>query len=183
VAATRRIYFVLRENISRNFARRVVLYQKAMQNRNPEPNESLWRRKTTAAERAGLRGQPELEMEARLTDALARLKDPPAPSNFTARVMAAIELEEAQAARLQGRRWNWRFFLPRLAVTAAVVLFAVVGLQEHEAGQRRVEMTRSLSQVASAEAVPSVEVLKNFDAIQRMSQSGHADTELLAALQ
>jgi hypothetical protein len=32
-------------------------------------------------------------------------------------------------------------------------------------------------------APPSVEALNNFDAIQRMSQSAHADGELLAALQ
>jgi len=31
--------------------------------------------------------------------------------------------------------------------------------------------------------VPSVDALENLDAIQRMSQSAHADTELLAALQ
>ena len=70
-----------------------------------------------------------------------------------------------------------------MAVTAAVLVFAGVGLQQHAAGLRQAEMVKSLSTVASAQAMPSVEALNNFDAIQRMSQSGHADTELLAALQ
>jgi hypothetical protein len=36
--------------------------------------------------------------------------------------------------------------------------------------------------VAAVQPLPSVEALKNFDAIRRMSQS-HADEELLALLQ
>ena len=39
------------------------------------------------------------KLEARLTEALAKISDAPVPSNFTARVLAAIELEEAQAER------------------------------------------------------------------------------------
>jgi hypothetical protein len=154
-----------------------------MENRNPEQHESLWRGKVSATERDGLRARPELELEARLTAALSRLPDAPVPTNFTARVLEAMDLEAAQTARAQGRHWNWRFFLPRLAATAAVVMFAAWGFQQHETGVRRAEMARSLSAVASAQSVPSVEALKNFDAIQRMSQSGRADTELLAALQ
>ena len=37
--------------------------------------------------------------------------------------------------------------------------------------------------VAVSQPLPSVDALENLDAIQRMSQSGHADGELLAALQ
>ena len=38
----------------------------------------------------------DLELEARLTRALARLPDAPVPSNFTARLMQAVDLEESR---------------------------------------------------------------------------------------
>jgi hypothetical protein len=157
-----------------------------MEHHSPEQREELWRRKLSTAERAALRGQPELELEARLTDALAQMPNAPVPSNFTARVLDAITLEEARAARAaqtQGWRWSWRGWLPRVAVTAAVLLLAGAGFYQHEASRARSEMAKSLSLVASAKVVPSVDVLENLDVIQRMSQPAHADTELLAALQ
>jgi hypothetical protein len=157
-----------------------------MEHQVPEPHESLWRRKLSGAERADLRARPELELEARLTDALAQLPNAPVPSNFTARVLDAIELEEARAARLTGARgwhWNWHTLWPRLAVTATVLLLAGLGFQHYQAGQRQAEMTRSLSVVASARTVPSVEALNNFDFIQQMSHAERADTALLAAMQ
>jgi hypothetical protein len=157
-----------------------------MENQTPDPRESLWRRKLSGAERTELRARPELELEARLTDALAKLPDASVPSNFTARVLDAIELEEAQSvrsAKSSGWHWNWHLFLPRIALTAAVLLFAGVGFQHYQAGVHRAEMAQSLSVVASAKTVPSLEALNNFDTIQRMSQSGRADTELLADMQ
>ncbi len=155
-----------------------------MDNETPELRESLWR-KLSAAERAALSARPELKLEARLTDALAQLPNAPVPSNFTARVLDAIELEEAGAARSQARgwHWNWRLLWPRVAVTAAVLLFAGFGLQQHELGVRRAEMAKSLSVVASANTVPDVDALNNFDVIQGMSQSGRADNDLLVAMQ
>jgi hypothetical protein len=40
-----------------------------------------------------------------------------------------------------------------------------------------------VAQVTADQPVPSVEVLKNFDAIQRMSQPVTADKDLLALMQ
>jgi hypothetical protein len=159
---------------------------KTMDHHTPEQRERLWRRKLSAAERAELRGEPEVELEARLTEALAQLPDSPVPSNFTARVLAAVELEEARAARPAGRwgwRWNWHSLLPRLAVACAVLLFAGVGLQHHELARHRTEMARSLAAVATTSAIPSLDALENLEAIQRMSQPARADTDLLAALE
>jgi hypothetical protein len=154
-----------------------------MEHQTPEPRESLWRWKISGAERAALRGQPELELEAQLTEALTHLPNAPVPSNFTARVLAAIELEEARAARSKGWRWNWHWLLPRFAAATAVLLFAGLGIQHHELALHRAELARSLSVVASASAMPSVDALENLEVIQRLSQPAQADTELLAALQ
>jgi hypothetical protein len=156
---------------------------KVMENQTPETRERLWRRKLSKTDRAELRGHPELELEAWLTDALAQLPDAPAPSNLTARVLNAIEFEEARAARAHGGHWNWRLLWPRVAVTAGVLAFALLGIQYHETGVRHVAMVKNLAQVTRADTVPDVEALNNFDVIQPMSQAGRADTELLAALQ
>ena len=157
-----------------------------MDDHTPEQREALWRRKLSEAERAQLRVQPELELEARLTEILTQLPETPVASNFTARVLEAIEREEtllARAARPKGLRWNWHSILPRFAMACAVVLFAGFGLQHHELARHRAEMARSLSLVVSASTVPSVDALENLEAIQQMGQPAHADTELLAALQ
>jgi negative regulator of sigma E activity len=154
-----------------------------MNNQPDNLRESLWRRKLSDADRAGLRAQPELQTEAWLTDALAKIADAPLPSNFTARVLAAIELEEAQAARVPGRTWDWRLLWPRIAVAAAVLIFAGVSLQRYEANSHRLALVKNIALVAAAQPLPSMDALENLDAIQRLGQSGHADGELLAALQ
>ena len=157
---------------------------KTMENLSPEQRESLWRRKLSKAECEQLKNQPELELEAGLTDALAKISDVPVPSNFTARVLDAIDREEGRAARSNGWFWNWRLLLPRIAVAAVVLVFAGVSIEHYEVTQHnRTEMANSLRLVASASTVPDVDVLNNFDTIQRMSQPVHADTDLLVALQ
>ncbi len=151
-------------------------------NNNPsKPNESLWRGKLSAEERAALRAQPDLEAEARLTAALAKIPDAPMPSNFTARVWAAIDLEEKSAAR-SSQTWNWRSLFPRIAVATAVLVFIGVSVQRYETNSHRVALAQTLVQVASAQS-PGVDALENLDAIQSMSQSTHADNDLLAVLQ
>jgi hypothetical protein len=70
---------------------------------------------------------------------------------------------------------------PRFAVAAAVLIFAGVSVQRYEAGSQRAELAKTIAIVASTPAVPSVEALNNFDAIQRMSQ--HADDQLIALMQ
>jgi len=157
-----------------------------MDNQTPEQRESLWRRKLSQAERAGVRGQPELELESRLTDAITRLPDAPVPSNFAARVMGAIDREEAREARSRSLiwGWNWRALLPRVAVTAALLAFVSLEFQHQHHGPTRTEMAKTLSAVASADSsVPSVEVLENLDTIQHLSQPTKADTDLLVDLQ
>ena len=110
---------------------------------------------------------------------LSRLPDAPVASNFTARVMQAVELEESRALRQWSvSAWNWRAILPRFAVAAVVVIAAGLAFQQYQSAARREQLTRNVAQFASA--MPSVEALQNFDAIRRMSQPAHADEGLLA---
>jgi negative regulator of sigma E activity len=119
-------------------------------------------------------------LQNELRELLSRLPDAPVPSNFTARVMRAVELEELQAAQSRSWRWNWRALMPRLAMVAVVVVVAGLTVQHYEIDAHREKIARSVELVANAQPLPSVEALNNFDAIQRMSQPVHADEELLA---
>jgi len=154
-----------------------------MENQPSDWRETLWRRPLTAAERAALGAQPDVELEARLTQSLAKIPDVPVASNFTARLMSAIELEETRRTRPWILNWNWRVFLPRAVATAAIVVFASLGWQRYEVNSQRVLLAKNVAQVAVANPVPSVDVLNNFDAIQRMSQPVTPDKDLLALMQ
>ncbi len=150
--------------------------------------ELNWRRQLTDAEQAELRAyfaaHPEAranwEMESALNATFARLPDAPMPSNFTARVLQAIERE---AARPHGRSWNWRMLVPRIAFAAVVVSFTGVAIHHHETYLQRVALVKSVALATRGQPVPSPEALENFDAIRRMSQPQHADNELLALMQ
>ena len=177
------------EIFRRNFVRPAVFNSKDMMKNEPLQNhlrELAWRRKLTEAEQAGLRAHPEtqadLELESRLSEALARVPDAPVPSNFTARVLQAIEREDARGVPTRGGSWYWRVLVPRVAVAAVVVGFAGLAYQHHEF-DRRVALAKDVALLAQAQPVPSIEALKNFDAIQRLSQTPpRADDELLALL-
>ena len=151
-----------------------------MNNRPDNLSESLWRRPLSVTERAALRDQPELELEAQLTGALEKIAAVPVPSNFATRVLDAVELVEKQSARAG---WSWPLLLPRMAVATAVLVFAGLSLQRYEVHSQRVALMKNIAMVAVAQPLPSVDALENLDAIQRLSQSSHADGELLAALQ
>ena len=77
----------------------------------------------------------------------------------------------------------WRVLVPRVAVAAAMILFAGLTVQHHDLNVQRAALAQNVALVAASQPLPSVEALKNFDAIQRMSQPQHADEELLALLQ
>ena len=149
--------------------------------------ELAWRRKLTDTEKAGLRADPEaqadLELESRLSAALARVADAPVPSNFTARVLQAVEREEARGAQTRSGSWYWRVLVPRLAALAVIIGLAGLAYRHH-AFDQRVKLAEDIALLAQAQPVPSVEALKNFDAIQRLSRTtSQADDKLLALLQ
>jgi hypothetical protein len=153
-----------------------------MENTPSNPNEALWRRLPSAGERDALRAPPDLELEARLTDALVKIPSARVPSNFTARVLDVVELDEKISARPKVWALNWRLLWPRVAVAAAVLIFAGVSLQRYETHARQLALAKNLA-LAARTPSPGVDALENLDAIQRMSQSGRADNQLLAALE
>lgn len=123
---------------------------------------------------------PDAELEKRLTEALAKLPDAPVASNFTARVMAAIDLEKSRVRRQW--KFNWHSLLPRVAIATIALAMAGVAINQHEISVQRRQMANSVALVAS-QPLPSVDALQNFAAIKRMSQPAHADDELLALYQ
>ena len=114
-----------------------------------------------------------------LRELLSRLRDAPVSSNFTARVMQAVEREELQAARTRGWRWNWHALLPRATVAAVMLVLAGFTFHQYEISSQRAALIKTVALLAQAQP-PSMEALNNFDAIQRMSQPAHADEGLLA---
>jgi len=152
--------------------------------------ESSWRRKLTETEQAELRAylaanpdaRADWEMESALNAALARLPDAPVPSNFTARVLQAVEREEARP-RAWSWRWNWHTLVPRVAFAAVVIAFAGLVFHHHEIYSQRAALARNVALVTRGQPMPSPEALENFDAIRRMNQPQHADDELLVLMQ
>ncbi len=149
--------------------------------------ERFWRQRLTQEQLAELRAAnpdaAEAELEAALSDALARLPDAPVPSNFTARVLQGIERETMPAAP-RPRDWSWilRVLLPRTAVAAAVVGIGLLAFRQHEVQQAN-RMADSLRAVAAVQIVPSPDALENFDVIEKLDSNPAADRELIALLQ
>jgi len=107
------------------------------------------------------------------------------PGNFTARVLQAVEREAAaELRRRQGswRAWLWRRWLPRAAFAAAVVGAGLVAYRQVQAAHQR-KLAESVAVVSGVAAVPSPDVLKDFDAIQALQPTARPDEQLLAVLQ
>ena len=123
------------------------------------------------------------EEERALSRALQSLPDVPVSSNFTSRVLQAVDAEEARDNRRSIIRPWFRSFLPRLSWAAVVVLLAFFGLQGFR-GAKRAQAGKDISFVSADLAKLPPEVLQDFDAIDQLRQAstGH-DDELLIALQ
>jgi anti-sigma factor RsiW len=152
-----------------------------------------WRRTLTpeqqAKVRAWLAAHPEAaedwKTEASLSEALGRLADVPLSSNFTSRVMGAIERERNESERglAFGTRWNWwSRLLPRLAFVA-VILGAGLFSYRHFESTRRIEIARSVATVSEVASVPSASMLEDYEAIRALSQTPAADVELIKLMQ
>ena len=155
--------------------------------------ELSWQRKLTGAEEAELRAwlaahpdaQVDWEAEAGLNAALGRLPDAPVPSNFTARVLQAVEREAAAELRRSEQKWRpWRHlrWLPKAAV-AAVILGAGLVSYRHFQAARFAEYAQSVAAVSDVSSLPSPEILKDFDTISALNATPPPDEQLLALLE
>ena len=153
--------------------------------------EAAWRRKLTATEetelRAWLAAHPEIradwEAEAALNEQLVRLPDAPLPTNFTARVLQAVEREAADAHRSESKRpWVWRSFLPKAAFAALFLLVGTFTYQKSVAHhQRQLEQKAlSVAAISDVSALPDPEALQDFEAIRQLSPKPAADPGLFA---
>lgn len=157
--------------------------------------EISWRRKLSSAEERQLRewlaahpdAQESFELDMGLTEALGKMPDVPVASNFTARVLQAVEREAMAEAGAQDSRWNiWRKlprWLPRVA-SATVVVIAGLLAYVHNNSVNSVDVKqRMLAQRIAGMPLPSPEVLTNFEAIRIVSATPAPDEQLLALFQ
>ena len=160
--------------------------------------EASWRRPLTPEEKARLQdylaahpeAQTEWEEEAALNFHLERLADAPLSSNFTARLLQAVELEQAREQRPRSfslpawsRRWLTGY-LPKAASAMLLLVFLAVGLQQYRVYNRK-QVAESVEKLYSITAVfPKPEVFQDFEVIHQLGQVQPVDdAELLAALQ
>ena len=154
--------------------------------------ELNWRRPLNPEEQAQLQvwleadseKRADWEVEARLTEGLSQLTDAPLASNFTARVLKAIEREEAADARRRRRArvaW-WLRWLPRAAFAALIGTGGFFAAQQLYLARVRADIRTSVEVVSSVPSMPGPEILEDFDAIRALSSS-EADEKLLTLLQ
>jgi anti-sigma factor RsiW len=167
--------------------------------RNEESNgqelrEVAWRRELTPEEAGQLarwladhRDEASLwEEEQALTRLLTRLPEEGAPSNFTARVLAAVDRAEAEPERVSS--WlSWLGSLgwtPRLAGVALLVVAGYYFGHHQFQNAQRAALARNVAEVSGlAQAVPSVEALLDLKYIRNLSPTPGPDEDLLAMLQ
>jgi len=154
--------------------------------------ELSWQRKLTEAEDAELQkylaAHPEAKVDWETDAELNRFLDglpaaPPVASNFTARVMEAVERETAIPAHAEGwfARGRLRNWLPRAAAACLVAGVVLLGYHEHQTRAREA-MARRVADLARAVSA-SPELLANYDHIRRLGDTPpKADTNLLALL-
>ena len=155
--------------------------------------ETSWLRKLTPVEEERLRfylaanpqAHAEWDQEKALNQLLQKLPDAPVSSNFTARVLQAVERAESKRARerrkifsLEWLRLGW---MPRVAVAGLAISVSFVSFREFQVVQRK-KVADELAQVSQVATLPKMEWLKDFETIDRLSKVQVADTELLAML-
>lgn len=124
------------------------------------------------------------EEERALSRALQSLPDVPVSSNFTSRVMQAIDLEEKREERAKRSRGWLHALWPRLSWGVAALLLTLFGFYEWRVS-KRIQLAQDVALVSKdVSKLPSAEVLQDFEAVNLLRQvSATSDDELLIALQ
>jgi anti-sigma factor RsiW len=143
--------------------------------------ELSWRGKLSPAEEAELRAwvakhpesQADWEAERALSTALCQMPDAPVASNFTARVLQAVEREQER----QPSRLVWRF-LPRLGFAVLAVSLGFVAYSQ-TVNARHARYAQSVEAVSDITPTLSPEILENYEAIRALNQTPPPDEQLL----
>ncbi len=120
-------------------------------------------------------------LDARLDAVLRALPDNPVASNFTARVLQAVERNDG-ARPARGNYFTLFNWLPRTAVATLAVTFALL-TYEVRTEARSSQLAHSLTAISQVAALPSPDVLKDFETVRLLNPKPGADRELLALLQ
>lgn len=125
------------------------------------------------------------EEERRLDMLLRGLPDLPVSSNFTAQVLAAVQRDTArnQSPRLSPGGWTHWLAWPRLATATALVTLTALGVWQLRL-QQRAQLAVSVETLSRVAAMPTVEMLADFEAIARLGKlPPNTDAGVLTALQ
>jgi anti-sigma factor RsiW len=149
--------------------------------------ETAWRRKLTPPEQAELRAwlaahpeqRSDWDLETALTDRLERLPAAPVASNFTARVLQAVE---RKAARPPRSIWSWRFLLPRAAIAGLMVTLGVFTYSKRQ-NALWASIGKDLVVASDVASTLPPEVVRDFDVIRNLDRSLAPDEELIALFQ
>ncbi|MBI3192351.1 MAG: hypothetical protein HYZ36_06770 [Pedosphaera parvula] len=157
--------------------------------------ETAWQRPLSEGEQARLEAyfaaHPEVRedwmLEAGLSRVLHDLPDTPLASNFTAQVLRTVERDQAVTNR-PAKAVSWRSWLSlgwrRIVTLGAAVGCAALMAYQYSRMSDRAELAQSVAKVTSVATMPSLEVLQDFEAINRLSQvSSGVDLDLLAGVQ
>lgn len=124
------------------------------------------------------------DQELALNQLLRQLPDAPLSSNFTAQVLRAVQHEDAIA--IGSVRPGWRAailaWVPKVAAGVAVLSVGWFGYHQHRLAERQ-QLARELVEISRLASGAPLELMQNFEAIQRLNQvPGDVDRELIAAL-
>ena len=99
--------------------------------------------------------------------------------------MQAISSERAPTAAFQKSLWSRvlaRHWIPKLATGAALLFAGLLSYQQHQLASRRA-LALQVVELHEMTTTATIEVLQNFDAIQRLNQVARdPDHDLIAAL-
>jgi hypothetical protein len=160
---------------------------------DPRIRELAWRRRLDPAEEAHLRAwlathpkaHEDWEAEAGLNEALARLPNTAVSSNFTARVLQAVERESAITRQaMKSRGWLARYchgWLPKAACAALILAAGFLSAHYLAQNQRR-QLPQALVAISQASS-SAPEILTNFDVICALDRTPAPDEDLLKLFQ
>ena len=121
------------------------------------------------------------EEERALSRAIQSLPDVPVSSNFTARVLQAVDADHAAETRKERSSPWFRFLLPRIGWAVAVTVLVAVGIRSTIRPKPEDVLVNLPVDFAK---LPTPDVLADFDAINQLRQASvTTDDRLLEALQ